>query len=130
MKPVRITPHPEKLHVWEHYARELLVECRQCDEEGLDVAALKPMMEAVQAMPDSEYRERFADIIAEMVLNLPMREDYPFDEPSDIEAIRTHRDGRLCRRHDEGRILHRGAVEGTRARQAAHRNLRHGMRYC
>ena len=47
MKPVRITPHPEKLHVWEHYARELLVECRQCDEEGLDVAALRPMMEAV-----------------------------------------------------------------------------------
>ncbi len=93
--PHRITPHPEKLHQWEHYAEELPIEIRQCVEEGLDVEAVTPLMEAVHRMPESEYRERMADIIAEMVLNLPMRDDYPFHEPNDIESIRVRRDPSL-----------------------------------
>lgn len=87
----RIMPSMDRLHPWEHYAEELLVEYRQCEEEGLDVAPYKAMFETVQQMPQGEFRERFADLLGDMVLNLPMREDYPFDEPNALEEIRARR---------------------------------------
>lgn len=87
----RIMPSMDRLHPWEHYAEELLVEYRQCEEEGLDVAPYKAMFETVQQMPQGEFRERFADLLGDMVLNLPMREDYPFDEPNALEEIRACR---------------------------------------
>lgn len=87
-----LKPQPERLADDEHYARRVMVEYRQCMEEGLDVEMYRPLFETVSRMPDGDIRERFADVIGDLVLNLPRREDYPFVEPSDLAGIREQRD--------------------------------------
>ena len=88
----KVLSQREKLPQDEHYARNIMVEYRQCDEEGIDIAPYRALFEGVRDMPDGEFRERFADIIGDMVMNLPRRADYPYNEPSDPEGIRALRD--------------------------------------
>lgn len=90
----RIIPELDKLHTWEHYAadQQLETEYRQSEEEGLDVAAYKPLFDTVRNMPQGEFRDKFADLLGELVLNLPTREGYKYNEPSDLEGIQALRD--------------------------------------
>ena len=81
-------PEYEKMHVWESYAADLMVDLKQCEEEGKDVEALREVFEAVSHLPATAYRARLADILFAMTLAAPVRADYPYNEPSTPEEIR------------------------------------------
>ena len=78
---------------WEDYSEELLVEYRQCLEEGKDIEAYRALFETVQKMPPSPYKSRMADVLFDLQLALPQRADYAYNEPDDLEAIRALRPG-------------------------------------
>ncbi len=78
-----------QLTAWEVYAKDLLTEYNQSLEEGLDIAAYEKLFADVAAMPHTVYKDRMADVLFDIVLNAPVREDYGYDEPSDWETLRS-----------------------------------------
>ena len=87
-----ITPNLQAMHAWELYCEQLPTELRQCIEEGLDAEPLRPLFEAASALPRSLDKKALADVLFEMVQKLPTRADYPYVEPSDLDAIRAETD--------------------------------------
>ena len=79
------------MHLWEVYGGQLDVEYRQCLEEGLPVETLKPLFDAIGAMPVCEERENMAAELHSLIRKMQVRADYPYREPDDIEAIRALR---------------------------------------
>jgi len=87
----KLQPDYEAQHSWESYAKELMVEYQQCEEEGREIAAYRPLFEAVAAMPHDEHQARMADVLFDVQRTLPQRNGYPYHEPSDLENIRALR---------------------------------------
>ena len=87
----------EYYHIWEHYAAELFTEYNQCLDEGLDIEAYKPLFDAAINLPAGEFKEEIAEAISKLVLNLPTKEGYKYNEPSDLEGIRALRNLDLCK---------------------------------
>ncbi len=83
-----IKPDFASLHAWERYSADILTEYKQSVEEGKDLAAYEELFHAVPKLPSVEVREAIADTLFRVVLNAPMRADYPYREPSDLETIR------------------------------------------
>ena len=75
------------MHPWEVYGGQLAVEYRQCVEEGLPVEELKPLFDAIAAMPVGEERENMAAELNKHIRGLKVREDYPYCEPNGYEEI-------------------------------------------
>lgn len=90
---MNFSPDYAQMHGWEVYSAELGVEFRQSMEEGKDIGHLKALFDAVAALPASEERERLADVLFDMVCGAPQRQDYRWNEPSDLAGIRALRDG-------------------------------------
>ena len=86
-------PDYEKIFVWDCYMKQLDVEYKQSFEEGKDIEALKPLFDAAIALPNDEKKKKLADLLYEYVLHAPQREDYPYDEPSEADAISALSDG-------------------------------------
>lgn len=76
---------------WDFYDASLMVEYRQCMEEGKDAESLKGLFEAIQALPQGEHREKMADVLFDLLQQLPTRRDYKYVEPSTLEEIRALR---------------------------------------
>ena len=83
----QLHPAYEALHTWESYAADLLVEYRQCLDEGLDIRPYKALFEAVAAMPASPQRAKIADVLFELVREAPALPDYPYREPDSLGEI-------------------------------------------
>ena len=81
-------PSYEGQHEWELYFEQLPTEYRQCVEEGLQVEHLEPLFTAIASLEKSPQKTKMADALFELVLNVPVQEDYPYEEPSDYEGIR------------------------------------------
>jgi len=88
---MKITPSYQTIHTWESYSQELSVELAQTVEEGKDIDRYADVIRAVSKLPRSEEREKFADIIFDIILNAPQKPDYPYVEPSDLDGIRAVR---------------------------------------
>ncbi len=84
-------PKYANLHTWEAYSSDLLTEYEQSVEEGLDIEAYKDLFAAVSRLPQDEPKKKLGDILFDIVLNAKQRESYPYNEPSDLESIRTLR---------------------------------------
>ena len=84
-------PDYEKLHDWEFYGSYLMTEYQQSIEEGLDIASYKDVFEAVSKLPKDEIKKRLSDVLADVVAEAKMVEGYPYQEPSELEAIRALR---------------------------------------
>jgi len=82
---------PEKMDECEVYGRNLLLEYRQCHEEGLDVARLEDLVKAAAALPSGTFQEELADLIGRQLYQNPIQADYPYHEPSDLSGIRSAR---------------------------------------
>lgn len=91
----KLTPKPAELNLWYDYAAELHNEYEQCTDEGLEIEPFKDLIFTVKNMPSGEFRDKFADVISEMVLNLPQKEDYPYNEPSEFSEIKALCDSSL-----------------------------------
>ncbi len=77
---------------WESYQRDLMTEYRQSIEQGLDIEEYKPLFEVASKLPDNETKDRVADAIFNLVLNAKTKEDYAYNEPSDLEGIKALRE--------------------------------------
>ncbi len=86
IKPVYIN-----MHDFNRYPSDILAEYKQCIEEGLDVEKHKEFFESVAAMENGEEKNRLSDKIFELVINSDIRPDYKYNEPNDLEGIRSLR---------------------------------------
>ena len=85
------SPEYSSMHGWELYSEQLDVEYVQCLEEGLDIREHKALIDAVSKLPRGKYKEKLSNVIFDIVQSLPKTEGYPYDEPSDLEGIRSRR---------------------------------------
>ncbi len=76
---------------WTDYAAYAATEFTQSMEEGLDVAAYKPLFDAVAAMPANEHRTAAGELLQDIVSTAQLRADYTYTEPSDLAGIRAAR---------------------------------------
>ncbi len=88
---MKILPSYDAHPTWERYEKELDVEYKQSVEEGKDIEQYKALFDAVFAMPNNEYKEKMADVLYTLVSEAPMREGYPYVEPSDLPSIQAQR---------------------------------------
>lgn len=72
----------------EFYSNNIMLEYRQCTEEGLDIESCKELFEAVAKMPMSEAKEKAANAVFDIVCKAPLRADYEFVEPSTLDEIK------------------------------------------
>lgn len=86
-----IKPKYEELHDWEFYASALPIEYRQSVEEGLDIGEYEEIFSSVAKLPKGEIKKKFGDVLFDVVRTAKRREDYRYDEPSDLAGIRALR---------------------------------------
>ena len=91
MKKDDLTPDYAGLHKWEFYPADAEIEYKQCLDEGLEVEPYKQLFAEVQKLPRSEAQKQFGDALFELVCSLKQREDYKYNEPSDLEGIKALR---------------------------------------
>ena len=84
----KISPDYSQMNVWDSYAEDLRTEYRQAMEEGKDVETYRELFDSVAKMPSGLEKKEIADILFNMVMKAPMRADYTYNEPSDLEGIR------------------------------------------
>ena len=89
----KISPDYSQMNVWDSYAEDLRTEYRQAMEEGKDVETYRELFDSVAKMPSGLEKKEIADILFNMVMKAPMRADYTYNEPSDLEGIRLLRRG-------------------------------------
>jgi len=81
----------ETMPAWELYSACLNTEMRQCRDEGRDVEQYAKLAEAIAEMKPTPIREELANTFYKAVMDAPIRADYPYSEPSDLEGIRAAR---------------------------------------
>ena len=86
-KNMALKPEYNNIHDWEFYSSDLMTEFQQSVEEGLDIAEYKEVFQAVSHLPKNEIRQRLGDVLFDVVTQAPQVKDYPYNEPSDLEAI-------------------------------------------
>ena len=100
-----VKPDYEKIHDWKFYASDILVEYEQSVDEGLDIESYKDLFEAVSKLPKDEIKKDLGDVIYKIVSNAKQKEDYLFNEPSELEAIRALRKPHpLCGEVDKAKL--------------------------
>ena len=95
------------------YATALSVEYRQSMEEGLDLEDWKDVFESVHRLPASEEKTAMANVLFDVVRKAPMRADYPYREPSDLEGIRALRKPYVYEKKKPGRETLRDKISGA-----------------
>lgn len=83
-----IKPNYEKMDGCVLYAVDIMNEYQQCVDEGLDIETYKELFEVVSKLPMNEYTEEIGDTIFKIVSNAPMKADYEYNEPSELEEIK------------------------------------------
>ncbi len=91
-----IVPDYDALGAWESYQRDISVEFEQSLEEGLDVERYGDVFRAAAKMEDCAEKEQIADALFRLIMRAPVRADYPYAEPSDLESIRKCRGECAC----------------------------------
>ncbi len=86
-----IKPDYEKIDGCEFYPADIMCEYKQCIDEGLDIEKYKELFEAVSRLPHDEITNDLGDTIFKIVSDAPMRADYEFNEPSELEEIKALR---------------------------------------
>ena len=76
---------------WELYSSCLDIEMRQCRDEGRDVAQYEKLAQVISEMKRTPVREELANTLYKALMDAPIRADFPYSEPSDLEGIRAAR---------------------------------------
>jgi ADP-ribosylglycohydrolase len=81
-------------HLWLTYADDLHIELDQAYDEGKDITGLEAEIKEIQAIDANDpLREESAGALLDRTRNLPVREGYSYEEPSDLAAIQASRSG-------------------------------------
>ncbi len=86
-----IKPNYEKMDGCDFYPADIMVEYKQCTDEGLDIEKYKELFEFVSKLSRDEIANDLGDVIFKIVSEAPMRADYEFNEPSDLDGIKALR---------------------------------------
>jgi len=80
-------------HIWLYISKtDLLTERCQCAEEGKDLAPLEEEFARVEALDLEDLSNQpAAQALLDRTASLPVRPDFPYQEPSDLEGIRAAR---------------------------------------
>ena len=79
--------HYNHIPEWEFYASAAEAEYLQCIEEGLDIEAYKDLFDAAHHMPQSRTKQQLGDVLFDIVHHASLKADYPYTEPSELDAI-------------------------------------------
>ncbi len=82
-----IAPDYESIPAWELWSKQLDCEYRQCYDEGKDIESLKPLFDAISALPATQEKEDMCDALYKIIQKLPTRKGYKYAEPDALEAI-------------------------------------------
>ncbi len=85
MKP--FIPDYQSMPRWELYCDNLPLEFLQLTQEGKDVEAYRELFFAAAKLPNNEIKKKIADALFELGQEAPIRADYPYTEPSDLDGI-------------------------------------------
>lgn len=85
---IQMSPEYTKINEWDFYSSDVLTEFQQCVDEGLDVAEFNDRFIAVSEMDNCEEKNKEGDRLFRLVSKTEMRNDYPYNEPSDLNSIR------------------------------------------
>lgn len=72
---------------WMDYSQGIIIEWRQAMEEGKDVADMEALCELISKHTDAEGYAPIADAVLTRMQNAKLRADYPYEEPSEYDAI-------------------------------------------
>ena len=80
-------------HIWLYVSKtDLQTERRQCQEEGKDLGELEEEFARVEALDLEDWgNQPAAQELLDRTAALPIRPDFPYEEPSDLEGIRALR---------------------------------------
>lgn len=81
-----------KNQMWMKYAPDMLTEWQQMMEEGRDVAKYKEVCEQIVKLSEARDCEAVALETAKLMAKAPIRNDFPYLEPSDYDKIRLYTD--------------------------------------
>ncbi len=88
------------------YLDNLMIEYHQSIDEGIDIEKYKALFKSVSEMPNSETKEKIADALSELVLSLPQKADYKYNEPSELGEIKKLRKPHsFCQTKPDGEAL-------------------------
>ncbi len=85
---VPVTPKYDRIQQWEAYYSQLLIELRQCIDEGKDVQHYKQLVEETDKLPNDRYKKELADVICDMLSSAPPVAGYKYREPSELQQIK------------------------------------------
>ncbi len=88
---IKICPNYQNMDKWEMYSSAIQFEYQQGMDEGLDIERYKDVFFAISKLPIGRIKEKFGDVIYEIISNAEQREGYPYTEPSTLEEIKTLR---------------------------------------
>lgn len=80
------------------YYGMLAQEYRQSVEEGLDMSRYAELFTAAKKLPQGEIKKKIGDALFLAVSDAELRKEYPYNEPSDLSAIKRLRAGDFLRR--------------------------------
>ncbi|MCR5263119.1 MAG: ADP-ribosylglycohydrolase family protein [Clostridiales bacterium] len=81
----------DNMGAWVDYALELQTEYRQCDLEGRDVTKYKAALDEISKLGSGEEKDILADAMYKALEMTPIKDGYPYDEPSDLAGIQAAR---------------------------------------
>ena len=84
----KILPNYPAMIGWDLWSKSLLIEYRQCIDEGKDVSQYENLFKALAEMPATDEKERMCDALFDLISTAPIREDYKYTEPDELEKIR------------------------------------------
>lgn len=87
----KFIPAPLDSGLFVDYANELDNEYMQSLDEGLEIEQYKELLFTIKNMPKGEFKEKFGDTVGEMIPNLPRKSDFPYNEPSELDEIKSLR---------------------------------------
>jgi len=87
----KIEPKYDNITGWDSYSDQLMIEYRQSVDEGLDLEGYENLFRSVCSMPKGAIKEKMANALFELSINAPMRENYTYNEPSELAAIQALR---------------------------------------
>ena len=80
-----------KMHDYESYSANIMLEYRTSLAEGKKIEHLKPLFEAVASLEPSAFKEKLCDDIFYKLAEIPVSEDFPYHEPSELDEIKAAR---------------------------------------
>ena len=87
----KIEPRYDIMAGWDSYSDALMIDYRQSIDEGKDIAQYENLFQAVAGMPRGSAKEKMSNILFELSINAPQRDDFEYNEPSELTAIQALR---------------------------------------